>query len=63
MADTIPTDRTTWQIGQRVVRKNNAELGTVTEKNGKIKVAWDSGRTSYFRHDQWANLTLDAVDQ
>ena len=31
-------DRRAWQVGQRVSRKDSADLGTVVEANGKIKV-------------------------
>jgi hypothetical protein len=51
-------DRTTWQIGQRVARKDTDELGTVTEKDPHIKVKWDGGRTSYFRYRQEANVQI-----
>jgi hypothetical protein len=46
------------QVGQRVSRKNTDELGTVTEANGRVKVKWDSGRTSYFRRLKSANVRL-----
>jgi hypothetical protein len=53
MPETIPTaDRATWKVGQRVSRKDTDELGTVTKINGSVKVEWDGGRTSYFRHWQ-----------
>ena len=29
-----------------------AEAGTVIKVNGSIKVKWDGGRTSYFRHGE-----------
>jgi hypothetical protein len=54
-------DRATWRPGQRVARKTNGEVGTVTETDGAIKVKWDSGRTSYFRHNETANVQLDRV--
>ena len=59
MTEAIPTvtaNRTTWRIGQRVSRKDTEELGTVTKINGSIKVKWDGGRTSYFRHGELANI-------
>ena len=54
----IPTveDRSNWQAGQRVTRKDADELGTVVKINGNIKVKWDSGGTSYFRHGEPANV-------
>jgi len=41
-------------------RKDTEELGTVVEINGsiKIKVTWDGGRTSYFRHGNPGNTQL-----
>jgi len=52
-------DRANWQIGQRVCRKNTNELGTVMETDGKIKVKWDDGATSYFLHANHANVELE----
>jgi hypothetical protein len=48
--------RSTWRVGQRVARKDSEERGTVTEQDGSIKVKWDGGRTSYFRHADEANV-------
>jgi hypothetical protein len=53
-----PSDRSAWQVGQRVSRKDGEALGTVLETNGSIKVKWDTGQTSYFRHGQPANVQL-----
>ena len=64
MPHSNPTmNRTTWEVGQRVARRNGGELGTVTEHDGQIKVIWDGGRTSYFRHGQAANVQLEEVDE
>ena len=53
----LPTEeRSTWLTGQRVERKDTDELGTVVKINGNIKVKWDSGRTSYFRHGEPGNV-------
>jgi hypothetical protein len=52
-------DRATWRVGQRVSRKTTKELGTVVGRNGSIKVKWDAGRTSYFRHGEEANVKLN----
>jgi hypothetical protein len=54
-------NRATWRIGQRVARKDTKERGTVTETDGKIKVKWDSGKTSYYRHGAAANVELEPV--
>ena len=55
----IQPDRTDWQAGQRVVRKDSDELGTVVEiEKGQIKVLWEGGRTSYFRQGDESNLEL-----
>jgi hypothetical protein len=56
-------DRATWHVGQRVSRKDTAELGTVVEVDGKIKVKWDGGRTSYFDHGDEANVQLRQLGQ
>ena len=48
----------TLRAEQRVCRKTTDELGTVVEADGEIKVKWDSGRTSYFRRGQVANVRL-----
>src|SRR5437667_11229569 len=58
---TVTANRATWHIGQRVSRKNTRELGTVVENNGSMKVKWDAGRTSYFRHSEAANVKLKDV--
>jgi hypothetical protein len=42
-----------------VSRKDSEELGTVVENNGSIKVKWDAGQTSYFRHSEAANIRLE----
>jgi hypothetical protein len=53
--------RRAWQIGQRVIRQDSGERGTVVENNGPIKVKWDGGRTSSFRHGQAANVQLETT--
>jgi hypothetical protein len=57
---TATANRATWHVGQRVSRKNTRELGTVIANNGNgsMKVKWDAGRTSYFRHGEAANVKL-----
>ena len=55
---TATANRAAWRVGQRVSRKNTQELGTVIANNGSIKVRWDAGRTSYFRHGEAANVKL-----
>ena len=59
--DSDTTSRAAWRVGQRVWRKDTQELGTVIENNGSIKVKWDAGRTSYFRHGEAANIKLKLV--
>ena len=56
-------DRATWHVGQRVSRKSSAERGTITEQDGEIKVKWDDGRTSYFRHGREADVQLAQIDE
>ena len=50
--------RVTWQAGQRVIRKDSEEEGTVLEAGTAIKVKWDGGRTSYFVNRNEANVQL-----
>ena len=57
----MPAD---WRAGRRVSRsdkRDNEELGTIVTANGKIKVRWDSGRTSYYYRNVPANLRLEAL--
>ena len=43
------TSAARWRVGQRVYR--NERLGTIAElKPNTVKVKWDSGQTSYYRH-------------
>jgi hypothetical protein len=58
----VTADRTNWPVGQRVARKDSEDHGTVTEQNGQIRVRWDDGRTSYFRHGRMANVQLEKID-
>ena len=44
------------RTGQRVSRKDGAERGTVVEADGKVKVKWDSGRTSYYVRGRPGNV-------
>lgn len=62
MEHRVTTARHTWPVGQRLARKDTEELGTVVEANRQIKVTWDRGRTSYFRHGQQANVQLSVAD-
>ena len=52
-----------WSVGLRVSRKDSGESGTVVEADGRIKVLWDGGATSYFRHDRKANVQLTPVSE
>ena len=47
-----------WQPGQRVLRIDTQETGTILDVDGKIKVIWDSGRTSYYYRSQSGQLQL-----
>jgi len=47
-----------WRAGQRVVREDSDEQGTIVEVDGEIKVKWDRGRTSYYRRGVPANVRL-----
>ena len=55
------TDRVLWPLGLRVSRKDTNELGTVVEHDGEIKVKWDDGKTSDYRHGKEANSQLVQV--
>ncbi|RVD55664.1 hypothetical protein EN828_27250 [Mesorhizobium sp. M2D.F.Ca.ET.185.01.1.1] len=47
----------TLQLGQRVVRKDSPEGGTVVETTAnQIKVKWDRGRTSYYSRGAEGNV-------
>ena len=43
----------------RVRRMTSAALGAIVNVNGRIKVKWDGGQTSYFRRDARANVKLE----
>ena len=55
------TDRVLWPVGLRVSRKGTIGIGTVVEHDGQIKVQWDDGKTSYYRHGEEANVQLVQV--
>lgn len=59
----VTANRATWRVGERVSRNRTDELGTVMEIDGKIKVRWDNGQTSYFRHGQQANVQLEPLGE
>jgi GAF domain-containing protein len=55
----ITSDRASWRLGQRVSRKKTSERGTVIDvADGTIKVKWDGGATSIFKHGQSGNVQL-----
>jgi hypothetical protein len=60
MAQEITPARSTWPVGLRVSRKTTHELGTVVDQDGEIKVQWDDGRTSYYKHGAAADVELIA---
>jgi hypothetical protein len=52
-------DRSHWKAGQRVMRKDSDELGTIAEVDrGVVKVKWDRGKTSYYQPGQPGNVKL-----
>jgi hypothetical protein len=51
-------DLSHWRVGARVRRVDRDETGTIVEVDGKIKVKWDSGRTSYYQPGKPANIRL-----
>ena len=51
-----PASRTL-QLGQRVIRKDTTEGGTVVAADAKeIKVKWDRGKTSFYRRGAQGNV-------
>jgi hypothetical protein len=56
------TEPAGWRSGQRVARKGTGELGTIVAANGKIKVKWDGGRTSYYGPEDRINVQLKEAD-
>ncbi len=57
-----PPRNIAWTTGRRVKRPHNKDAGVVVEVGDeRIKVQWDSGRTSYFRLGKIGNVLL-AVD-
>lgn len=45
----LPPVTNAWTVGRRVQRPNGGDSGTIIETAGtRVKVKWDSGRTSYF---------------
>ena len=60
--DAVEAERRQWQAGRRVSRKDTGELGIIVEANGKIKVRWDGGRTSYFRRNMPGNVRLKPAE-
>jgi len=63
MDHAVTTKRHTWPVVLRVSRKDTQELGTVVEHDGEVKMKWDGGKTSYYRHGQQANIGLKPVRQ
>ena len=56
------TDRVLWPVGLRVSRKDTDELGTVVDHDSQIKVKWDGGATSSYRHGDEAKVHLVQVE-
>jgi hypothetical protein len=56
------SNRKSWIVGLRVSRKDTQESGTVIETGDMIKVRWDGGSTSYFRHGQEANVQIATIE-
>jgi hypothetical protein len=54
----IGQDRIKWRVGRRVSRKNSEEEGTIVEADDRIKVKWDSGKTSYYDRKTPASVQL-----
>ncbi len=56
-------DRTIWHVGVRITRNCGKDAGTIVAANGEVKVKWDSGRTSYYRRKNLANIELETRDR
>lgn len=54
----IPPITSEWTTGRRVVRPNGRDSGTIVESGNRIKVKWDSGRTSYYEFGKPAFILL-----
>ena len=52
-----------WSVGKRVLRPDGTDTGAIVEVAGRIKVKWDSGRTSYFQFGKTANLLFAAPNK
>lgn len=49
--------RANWQVGQRVSRFDSDQHGRVVGVDAKtIKIKWDNGATSVFRHGKLGNV-------
>jgi len=59
-SSTSTADRATWQVGQRYRGSTVRTLAAWSDQRA-IKVRWDAGRTSYFRHGKSANVKLEQV--
>ena len=50
-----------WRVGERVCREDSEKLGTIIQAaspEGKIKVKWDDGSTSYYEREKPSNVRL-----
>jgi hypothetical protein len=54
----IGQDRLHWRVGRRVCRMDTNEQGTIAEADGRIKVQWDQGGTSYYDRRVPSNVQL-----
>jgi hypothetical protein len=53
----IKRARLSWKVGERVVRRDSEEQGTISESS-PIKINWDSGATSYYDREKPGNVRL-----
>ncbi len=60
-APVLPRETPAWTVGRRVSRPDGKDSGMIVEAGDQIKVAWNSGRTSYFRRGKQSNVLLEPL--
>lgn len=62
-APSLPSRTPDWTVGRRVTRPDGKDRGRIVEAGDRIKVKWDSGRTSYFQRGKQSNVLLDPPER
>ena len=54
-----------WRVGRRVQREDSDDLGVIVDEklDGRVKVRWDNGCTSYFKRTEPSNVKLKDDDE